>query len=120
MYLFVYGTLKHGFRNDRLLCNSKFIGEFSVPGFKMLSLRGFPGLIKSEQNNRILGEIYNIDDVTLSRCDCLEGYKPNEHKSSMYIRENLRVISEVGAWDCWVYLWNGSTDYPIIEDGIWR
>lgn len=75
--VFVYGTLKQGHGNHRLLRGSKYLGRSMIEGrYKMLSLGGFPGLVQSGElpNNRISGEVYQIDEDTLQSLDWLEGH----------------------------------------------
>ena len=45
--VFVYGTLKEGFGNNRLLKDSQKISEDAVEGFVMYHMGGFPGVVPS-------------------------------------------------------------------------
>ena len=85
----VYGSLKKGFHNHRLIEASTFIKEAVVElPYKMISLGGFPGLIQDEVKedkvselevlncnlNPIHIEIYEVDDQTYKSVERLEGY----------------------------------------------
>lgn len=77
--VFVYGTLKNGHGNHRLLARSgsKYLGRCFIEGrYKMLSLGGFPGIVSSGQvpMNRVVGEVYQVDEDTLQSLDWLEGH----------------------------------------------
>lgn len=70
--IFVYGTLKRGFRNHYILDGSKFIGEATtMDEYTMLDLGHFPGCVE-EDFCRIHGEVYEVDGTTLDRLDMLE------------------------------------------------
>ena len=110
-YLFVYGTLKQGYSNNkRLLGNSKFLGRAcSVKKAFRLYADGIPFLLESANNwlgNKIIGELYEVTPETLSRCDQLEGHP------LFYCREkHLFVLTSgfVGAnppvYEAWVYIY---------------
>ena len=62
MKLFVYGTLKKNQYNHKLLKNSKFIEEYSIPGYTLYDTGLYPVAIESEvKNHEIKGEVYEID-----------------------------------------------------------
>ena len=84
--VFVYGSLKSGFGNNRLLESSEFIGDALTLAskFDMISLGGFPGVVSGGQK-RISGEVYSVSDDTLSRLDVLES------NGSFYTREKTIV-----------------------------
>lgn len=80
MKIFVYGTLMQGFPNNRLLEYSKFISETTITyNGKMISCGGFPAIIDGEKENVIHGEVFEIDENTLSNLDHLEGH-PNWYR----------------------------------------
>lgn len=72
--VFVYGTLKRGFRNHRLLEGSTFIGEaHTLTPYRMLDGR-YPVLRDAGPDCKtISGEVYDVDAPTLSALDELEG-----------------------------------------------
>lgn len=91
-YLFVYGTLKQGYGNNRLLresesvcCNDDFI---TPPEFDMLDIGNLPGLILGPYC--IKGELWKIDD--LEPFDWLEGHP------SFYHREEFSMGSYEPVW----------------------
>lgn len=96
--VFVYGSLKNGYGNNRLLQSSEYCGQdiTSSADFKMISLCSFPGVIHSENGFHISGELYRVNDKTLQSLDRLEG------NGSFYKRElvKLKGFDE----DAWMYV----------------
>src|SRR3990167_787998 len=94
--VFVYGTLKRGFSNHRLLANSIYLGEeILYSGFIMYSLGGYPCVTPAdpEKSLAILGEVYKINEQTLVTLDYLEGYP------GFYDRK----IIQTKYGDTWIY-----------------
>lgn len=101
--LFVYGSLKEGFGNHDLLESSNFLGSYHTeyPHYRMMSLGGFPGVIELDdcgQHHYILGELYEVDDITLARIDMLEG---NGH---FYTRKLVELSETDDTILAWMYL----------------
>jgi len=70
----VYGTLRKGFGNHRIIENAEFCGEFdSEPIYTLHDLGGYPGL-KQNGNTSVKFEVYAVNDNEASRVDSLEGY----------------------------------------------
>lgn len=122
MKVFVYGTLLSGLSNSALLNNSDFIGEGTMNGI-IYDLGSFPGV--NYGLGVIHGEVYDVDELTLSDLDYLEGYDTQNVDSSLYVRnvtditlENGRIIRDV-----FVYIYNkdlSGSGYPIIENGDYK
>jgi len=90
--VFVYGSLKKGFTNNRLLENDKFICETRTAGskFEMVSLTGFPGV--KYGLGSIHGELYEVSENTMLILDRLES---NGH---FYNREIIDLDNGDQAW----------------------
>lgn len=73
--IYVYGTLKRGYGNNRLLTSSTFLREARLaPKYKLYDVGWFPGLIEAPDNGvAVTGELWEVDDATLRRLDALEG-----------------------------------------------
>lgn len=96
--IFVYGTLKEGFGNNRLIQasanNRKVCDAVTKNSFYFLS-SGIPYI---QRNNRFIedfkapvtGELYSVDDITLERMDALEGHP------TWYRREDTIVVDAEG------------------------
>jgi gamma-glutamylaminecyclotransferase len=75
MLLLVYGTLKRGYGNHRVIEGAKFIGPYTLRDkFYLRDLGPFPAAIRSRREGTIIGELYQIDEHILERTDVLEGY----------------------------------------------
>ena len=86
--VFVYGTLKRGFRNHHFLEKSRLMGEaHTVAAYRMLDGR-FPVLRDSGPDRMpVGGEVYEIDAPTLIALDDLESVA-----SKMYDRVETDVV----------------------------
>lgn len=86
--VFVYGTLKKGFSNHRLLASSELLGRArTIEAYAMYST-GVPIVIKNESVSPITGELYRVDEATLVYLDSLEGHP------DWYRREEVDVLLE--------------------------
>ena len=73
--IFVYGTLKKGLGNHRVLEGATYLGTASTePTFTLLHLGGFPGIIRGGET-AVQGELYLVTSQTMmDRLDRLEGH----------------------------------------------
>ena len=103
--VFVYGTLKRGFRNHRFLEKSRFLGEaYTVAAYRMLDGR-FPVLRDSGSDQMpVSGEVYEIDASTLIALDDLESVA-----SRMYDRVETDVVLSAQSSRAFIYI--GCGDY---------
>lgn len=86
MLVFVYGTLKQGYGNNRLLSTAEFVRNATISGFKLHD-SGFPVAEKTDDEHFVRGEIFKIKrSVHLRSLDGLEGYREG-NENSMYHRE---------------------------------
>ena len=91
--VFVYGTLKRGFYNHRLLESSSasFVAEASTrrPMRLVLGEYGVPYLMKDEDASkdapmsRVPGELWVVDDEGLDALDVLEGVSVGMYESCL-------------------------------------
>ncbi|UOF79326.1 gamma-glutamyl cyclotransferase [Caudoviricetes sp.] len=101
----VYGSLKKGFGNHRLLKSSEFLGTGETfPVFKMISLTNYPGLLDGEDSIEV--EVYEVDDATFRALDLLEGY-PSFYNRVLTIvtLENEQTVP------AWIYKLNTDNNY---------
>lgn len=97
---FVYGSLKRGFGNHRVLDGGEFIGHSVTAdnNYSMFPMGGFPG-VTSDGDKAVIGELYEVDEQGLRRLDQLEG---NGH---FYTREEVDVVLEDSETiKAWMYL----------------
>ena len=116
--IYVYGTLKRGYGNyERLLeGRSTFIGEaISAPEFVMISLGGFPGIVRGGETP-IHGEIFEVSDEVLARLDRLEGHPTWYERQPITVTLTDGTTAEVEGYVLPAsYLTRG----PHISTGIW-
>lgn len=128
MRVFVYGTLRKQDSRFGVLEGCECVAEEAyLDGFDMLHLGGFPGIVSGE--GRVRGEIYEIDDQILKRLDQIEGYREDDPKHSLYIRESVDAFFDdgnsvpVNYLGIYTYVFNierrERADFEIIESGDW-
>lgn len=108
----VYGSLRKGLSNHRLLEQADFLGYTQTTGFKMYSLGGFPFITHEQANEQdiITIEVYAVTQEEMRRLDGLEGYP------SFYNRE----LIDTPYGKAWIYFIDGERDgYPSVTDGDW-
>lgn len=118
----VYGTLRRGMGNDRLLDDATFIGTDTLKDYGMVSLGGFPAIDEREGSDAVV-EVYLVDDKQLHRLDMLEGCDGNDpcdNPDNFYSRQEVTLSSGTTAW---VYFIPGILeDYQgdSVLEGDWR
>ena len=109
--IFVYGTLRKGQGNHRLLERSKFIRNAKTKLRYALYGNGVPFLSRTKAVSQITGEVYSIDNATLSRLDELEGHP------DMYKREQAEVVLQNGTeLNAWIYF-HDTAHGDVIQSG---
>lgn len=123
----VYGTLRRGERNHRLLDGADHLGDGWVAGrMHLVSAEierayPYPALVEGGEG-RVLVELYRLADVsTLATLDALEGHHPDQPEGDEYVRRMVPVLD--GPVDRAVaYVYRGPiTDLgEVIATGDWR
>ncbi len=102
--VFVYGTLKKGFRNAYHLEDGRFLGEFVTgPIYSMYDFGGYPA-VSENGKTAIEGEVYDISEELLASIDLLEVY-PDFYQ---------RVMIETSFGGAWMYV----VSEPLCADKI--
>jgi len=109
MKVFVYGTLLKGLQRERALSRSEFIGSAYIKG-ELYDLGRFPALKEGEE--KVYGELYEINEQTLFRLDQIEAYDPDNHQDSLYLRIKTQVslIHGEETIDAETYFYNRSVE----------
>jgi gamma-glutamylcyclotransferase (GGCT)/AIG2-like uncharacterized protein YtfP len=108
--VFFYGTLMSGFRRPgraRLDHSLRLVGRGSVPA-ALFDLGIYPAAIPAH-DSRVWGEVHEMldSDAVLSALDEIEGYRPSQPDSSLYVRAEMPVVFDGGREStAWVYLYN--------------
>jgi gamma-glutamylcyclotransferase (GGCT)/AIG2-like uncharacterized protein YtfP len=90
-FVFVYGTLKRGHGNHRLMTGT-FLGEDRISG-KLYDLGAYPAVGRAD--GVVHGEVYLVDGDTMARLDRLEGIP--------HLYQRVRVWTWTGI-HAWVYM----------------
>jgi gamma-glutamylcyclotransferase (GGCT)/AIG2-like uncharacterized protein YtfP len=108
--LFVYGTLRKGFRAHKLLQrhHARFLGSGHVQG-RLYHLSEYPGATwSSTPGDSVQGEVYFLPRAATAfkALDRFEGYDPARPEWSMFERKETTVrlagAREMRAWIYWL------------------
>ncbi|WP_449622360.1 gamma-glutamylcyclotransferase [Robertmurraya sp. Marseille-Q9965] len=120
MKVFVYGTLrKHG-KYHHLLNGSHCLAEQAWTFGELFDTgHGYPAMKNSDQQ-KVYGEIYEIDDATLLKLDILEDYKEGRVDNE-YDRIVIDAFTDSSTHRCFVYIENQTGLGTItIPHGDWK
>jgi gamma-glutamylcyclotransferase (GGCT)/AIG2-like uncharacterized protein YtfP len=114
--VFVYGSLKVGKGNHRLLNMPPIYDEaFTIrEQFKMISLGGFPGVIAG--SSKIHGEFYIVNAETLGKLHALEGH-PSFYQAIVTLVQTGK--NQVNYCLMYILSKSGYNNHPIVETGKW-
>lgn len=115
-YMAVYGTLRQGFGNNRLLGDSKFLATAKSDFWgTMYSNGGFPILSLDEPLSKIVVEIFEIpDEGTLDAVDGLEGYPYWYNRTIKTFNIDGELIQ------AWIYHQENITGLETVDSGDWK
>lgn len=119
MLVAVYGTLKRGYGNHRLLEHAEYLGDDMISGYKLYYSSGpgsFPVAVPSE-DSKIHVEVFSIGDCerTLRNLDSLEG-TPWMYTREEAVTDDLRGVNfYVGNPRCFDRL-EHETDSSIVDE----
>lgn len=113
--VFVYGTLRSGSVRAMSIRfpNAKFIAAAKVSG-RLYDLSPYPGLMLSESNSSVIGEVYEVDEETLSELDEFEA-------SSDYWRKQVEISVNGDSRTGWTYAPTPESCFlrTLITSGDW-
>lgn len=106
----VYGSLRNGMGNHRLLKDSEYVGTFTTDNkWQMHSLGGFPAIIAGQDS--VVVELYRVNQDTFRSLDRLEGFP------DFYNRKKI----DVDGYTAWIYYMQEDSKYlgELVEQGDW-
>lgn len=113
--IFVYGTLMKGESNHSMLSGADYLGNYRTQNkWGLISLGAFPALVP--HSVAVEGELYEVDDDTLSKLDRLEGV---EH--GMYQRRTINIydMNTNEHVEADTYIWNSLSHHSSIKLRRW-
>jgi gamma-glutamylcyclotransferase (GGCT)/AIG2-like uncharacterized protein YtfP len=122
--LFVYGSLRSGFKSHAYEYISRFFsfdGVAKVNG-KLFDLGPYPAAVPAT-GAFIAGELYTIKNESefnwaIGQLDDYEGVSAESDEIQLYRRELVDVFTEHATIIAWIYWYNGSVEgKPLIESG---
>jgi gamma-glutamylcyclotransferase (GGCT)/AIG2-like uncharacterized protein YtfP len=124
-HLFVYGSLRSGFRSPAYEYISRFfnfIGEARVKG-KLFDMGSYPGAVPASDDAFIIGELYIIKDDSdfswaIGQLDDYEGVNVESDEMQLYRRELADVFINNEVIPAWIYWYSGNVNgRPEIVSG---
>ena len=123
--LFVYGSLRSGFRSPVYEYISRFftlVGDAKAKG-KLYDLGDYPAAIPVSEDYFILGELYTIKSEqefswAMAQLDDYEGVNVEANEERLYQRKITDIFINDLATSAWVYWYIGDvTGKPVIASG---
>lgn len=123
--LFVYGSLRSGFRNPAYAYLTQYfhlIGEAVVRG-KLYDLGTYPAAKPTDEEHYISGELYCINNPlefswAIEQLDDYEGLNVEEGETPLYKREQVIAYKNGEGHTAWIYWFNKDiSGKPVIENG---
>ncbi len=115
--LFVYGSLRSGFKNpvyEYLTQYFTYVGEALVKG-QFYDAGTHPVAIASNNDDMIIGELYRLNNEeefswAFEQLDDYEGVNVEVGETPLYKRALVQVFQADKIIEAWVYWFNGSVD----------
>lgn len=123
--IFVYGSLRSGFRHPAYEYVSKYfklVSEGKVKGC-LYDMGNFPAAMPCNEDAFIIGELYELNEGAdfnwaIEQLDEYEGLCPEEGEQPMYRREIANVNFNGQSTTAWIYWFNGNVEgHPVIASG---
>jgi gamma-glutamylcyclotransferase (GGCT)/AIG2-like uncharacterized protein YtfP len=125
--LFVYGSLRSGFKNDAYHYLSKYfdlVGEGTVKG-KLYDNGNYPVAVATTEENFLVGELYSVKTEAeffwaIEQLDDYEGLNVEANETPLYVREQTTVYINNQQTTAWVYWYNKPVDKftPIASNDV--
>jgi gamma-glutamylaminecyclotransferase len=111
--LFVYGTLMSDGSRAHVLAGQRFLGAACTrPGYVLLDLGPYPGLVRRANGRVIEGELYEVDASLMPRLDRIEG------APALFRLERVEIEGSDGAVFAYFYQPDGA-GRPVYEAARW-
>ncbi len=125
-HLFVYGSLRSGFKSPAYNYISKYftlICPATVHG-QLFDMGTYPVATATNTNNLIIGELYSINNTdefsfAIAQLDDYEGVNAEEDETLLFSRQKVLVHHHDNkTTEAWIYWYIGDvTNLPIVAGG---
>ncbi len=110
-FVFVYGTLREGFRNEgrRVLeAWGEFVAVARARG-RLFDAGAFP-VMRVDEPGAVVGEVYALSGpgVALERLDRFEGARGDQPGPYERVKRPVELVGEARVVQAWLYAWRGS------------
>jgi gamma-glutamylaminecyclotransferase len=97
--LFVYGTLKQGGRNHRLIGGQCYLGEAATePRYRLFDLGPYPGLVRDDAAGlSVAGELWEVSE------NCIGELDEFECAADEFVRETVAVNGRADRIEAYFY-----------------
>lgn len=111
--VFVYGTLLSGQPNHRLLRGAQLVGVARTrAAFGLFDYGPFPALAAGGRHS-VVGEVYEVDALTLAALDKLEGHP-------RFYRRTPIALDGFGSAEAYLFPRARLVGRPLIATGCWH
>lgn len=118
--VFVYGTLRWGERNHRLLSDANCVARIAYAKGSLIDTAADYPAMYVDSDDVVVGELYEVNDQQFKSLDELEGfYQPNDPRNH-YERIQIEVQTDRGAIEAWVYVYQKDRTAETIPFGDWK
>ena len=112
--LFVYGSLRSGFKSPLYEYISRFftfVGEARIRG-KLFDMGSYPAGVSTRDNTFITGELYQLNRESdfswvIGQLDDYEGVNVEPDEMQLFRREITEIFLNGGITHAWIYWYNG-------------
>lgn len=115
--LFIYGTLKRGCSNHRVLAGQTFLGNArTAAGYRLYDFGEYPGMIAVANDQQgVTGELWSVEPDVIAKLDAFEGLP-----EGLYRRERVTLLSPFADLRAEAYFYNLSVlGRPELTNGTW-
>lgn len=123
--LFVYGSLRSGFRHPAYEYISRyfsFVGEAKVKGY-LYDMGNYPVATPTNDDAFIVGELYLLNNENefswaMAQLDDYEGVQADEGEIALYKRDVATVLINNENVQAWIYWYTGDvSNNPVVASG---